>query len=191
MVRTYFLAAALAALSVTSLTAQIENFPSGTVGVPYSVDLGAEFATVTQQIAELGEGINFTFTFTATNPPPGLTMQANGIFSGTPTTAGSFPFTYAIEEDLTYMGETIFDISVPLSGELVVGGSSSGGMSTVDPAGLTFQFSAGMTAAASHTLSLSNPTSQTKTFTVSAITIAGGSWLSVSPSSGSLAPFVP
>jgi uncharacterized protein (TIGR03437 family) len=190
MVRTYFLAAVLVALSVTSLTAQVENFPSGTVGVPYSVDLGSEFATITQEIAQLGEGISFTFTFAATSLPPGLAMQANGIFSGTPTTAGSFPFTYTIEENLDYMGGTVFDLTVPIPAELVVNGSSSGGMSTVDPGGLTFQFGAGMTAAVSQGLSLSNPSSQTKTFTVTATTVSGGSWLSVAPSSGTLAPFV-
>jgi uncharacterized protein (TIGR03437 family) len=190
MVRTYFLAAGLAALAVTSLSAQNAPLASGTVGVPYSVDLGSEFAMISEEIAQLGDGISFTFTFTATNLPPGLTMQTNGILGGTPTTAGTFAVTISIEEDLVFQGATVFDETVPIPFELVIGGSSTGGMSTVDPAGLTFQFSAGMTAAASQTLSLSNPTSQTKTFTVSATTIAGGSWLSVSPSSGSLAPFV-
>jgi uncharacterized protein (TIGR03437 family) len=188
--RTYILAAALTALSAPTLLAQAETFSPGKVGVPYYLDLGSEFATVTEEIAQLGDGISFTFTFAATNPPPGLTMQPNGIFSGTPTTAGTFPFTFTIEEALTYQGQTVFDITVPLSVVLVISGSSTNGMSAVDPGGLTFTFSGGMTAATSQNLSVSNPSSQAKTFTVSATTITGGSWLSVSPSSGSIAPFV-
>lgn len=188
-VRTNLPTCILAALSVMTLAAQTQDFAPGTVGIPYSVDLGSELATVSQEIAQIGEGISFTYSFAVTNPPPGLTMSPAGVFSGTPTTPGTFNSTLTIQETLLYQGQTIFDETLPFPISIVISGSSSGGAATVDPPGLDFPFAAGMTAAVSQSLEVSNPSSQLKTFTVSATTQTPGSWLSVSPASGSLGAF--
>jgi len=55
--------------------------PSGQVGVPYSTTLLATGAPP------------YTWTVTGGAPPPGLTLNpATGVISGTPTTAGMYPF---------------------------------------------------------------------------------------------------
>jgi len=189
-VLTYILSTILAALSIPSLTAQNDTFAPGTVGIPYYVDLGSEFATVAQEVSQLGDGVSFTYSFAATNPPPGLSIDSSGIFSGTPTTAGSFSFTFTIHETLVALGTTYLDMTFPIPVVLIISGTASGGAPTVDPPGLVFTFAAGMTAAASQSLSVSNPSNVAKTFSASATTETPGSWLTVSPVSGNLAAFV-
>jgi uncharacterized protein (TIGR03437 family) len=189
--RTYILAAALAALSAPSIVAQSNNLPEGTIGVPYYIDLGSGLEAALSAIPPNDAGVTFSYSFTATSPPPGLTMQPNGVFSGIPSAAGSFSFTYAFQGSISapllpmpfMIGPFLYHVV------LVVGGSSNGGAVTVDPSGLNFPFTAGMTAAASQSLSVSNPSSAPKTFTAAATALIGGSWLSVSPGSGNLASF--
>ena len=188
--RKYCLAAVVVALSLPGLPAQDTGaFPDGTVGVPYFFDLGSDLAAVSQEIAQIGQGFSFSYSFGATNTPPGLTLQANGIFSGTPTTAGSFQVSITLHEVFVYQGQTIFDETFPFPETLQINGTAGGGPATLDPGGLNFPFPPGTTAAVSQGLSLSNPSNQPKTFTVSATTASGGSWLSASPGSGALAPF--
>ena len=175
--------------SAASPTAQDTPFPFGTVGVPYFVDAGFELAQVAQEIALAGDGAVFSFSFTAANTPPGLSMQPDGIFNGTPTAAGSFAFTITYRETLTFEGQTLFNETVPVPVSLQIGGDAANGVASVDPSGLDFSFTLQTTVAALQTLSLSNPSNQAKTFTVSATTANGGSWLSASPGSGLLSAF--
>jgi hypothetical protein len=57
--------------------------PQGTVGVPYADQLSATGGTGTLTFALAG----------GTTLPPGLSLSNAGLISGTPTTAGTFPFT--------------------------------------------------------------------------------------------------
>ena len=57
------------------------NLPSGVLGQSYSQSLGALSATPP-----------LTFTQTAGALPPGLTLSASGLVSGTPTGSGSYGF---------------------------------------------------------------------------------------------------
>ncbi|MBF9131694.1 DUF11 domain-containing protein [Plantactinospora sp. S1510] len=75
------------ALGITaSPTLNFPPPPSGQVGVPYSVPL-----TVT------GGTAPFVWSVSVGSLPPGLTLDAStGLLSGTPTTAGSYPFTVRV-----------------------------------------------------------------------------------------------
>lgn len=47
----------------------------------------------TQQLtASGGSGSGYVFTVISGSLPPGLTLSSDGLVSGTPTTAGTFPF---------------------------------------------------------------------------------------------------
>ena len=67
-------------LSITPLT-----LPSGMVGQPYSQSLGALNGTPP-----------LTFTKTSGSLPPGLTLNASGLVSGTPTGGGSYGFDVSV-----------------------------------------------------------------------------------------------
>ena len=160
--------------------------PDASVGVPYSFDFGA---ALTQLIGPIPPDITLTFTFTpsaGSSLPPGLTLQSNGLLSGTPTTNGSFQFSIDIAVHIVVQGQPAFDETVPIPQILTVGGTS--GPTVVDPGGLTFAFNQGSTTASSQTITLTNRGSQAKTFTASASTNSSARF-SVSPSSGSIGPF--
>lgn len=80
------------ALSVTTT-----SLPIGTVGTPYSATLTATGGTAP-----------YTWKFTSGNPPPGLSLSANGSASGTPTAAG----TYSV-------GLTVTDSSKPAQAKFI------------------------------------------------------------------------
>lgn len=69
-------------LTVTSAALDISNtsLPNGIVGTPYSVNLTASG----------GQPI-YTFVVAGGNLPPGLSLSAGGVLSGTPTVAGAYP----------------------------------------------------------------------------------------------------
>jgi hypothetical protein len=51
-------------------------------------------------VAFSGSGGVTPYNWSATNPPPGLTMLSSGILAGTPTTAGSFSFVVTLRDAL-------------------------------------------------------------------------------------------
>jgi hypothetical protein len=72
------------------LTVSCPTGSTGTVGTPYS-----------SQVPVSGGTPPYTFSVSAGNLPPGLTLDANtGAITGTPTTAGTFAFTIMVVDSL-------------------------------------------------------------------------------------------
>ncbi len=65
-----------------------DTLPAGTVGTPYSATMSASGGTL--PYANWSWGATNIPGVTASNLPPGLSMSAAGVISGTPTTAGSY-----------------------------------------------------------------------------------------------------
>ena len=72
------------------LSAQPPTSDDATVGVPYTLDFGSDLRGIPTSI----EGFSITYGFTASGSlPPGLSLQQDGLLSGTPTTPGQYNFT--------------------------------------------------------------------------------------------------
>ena len=81
-------AAALYGFAVTEqLTIPLPSVPNGTNGLSYAAVLSAYGGTAP-----------YAWTITSGSLPPGLTLSATGIISGTPTATGSFPFTAVVTD---------------------------------------------------------------------------------------------
>jgi large repetitive protein len=65
-----------------AIVPQPADLPDGTVGTPYS-----------QTITATGGAAPYSFAVTTGSPPPGITLDAGGALSGTPTSEGMFQFT--------------------------------------------------------------------------------------------------
>ena len=71
------------------LTISTSTLPNGTVGTAYSANLAASYG-VPPYTWSLANG---------SGPlPPGLTLAANGVISGTPTTTATYPFTVQVTD---------------------------------------------------------------------------------------------
>jgi uncharacterized protein (TIGR03437 family) len=162
-----------------------QSLPPATVAVPYFLDLGAGL----NEIPPI-EGITITFTFSIASGslPPGLALQPNGVFNGIPTAAGTYNFTINFVFHGSIPGSPPIDITVPFPGGIQVL-PSSGPVASISPSGLSFTFAQGATATSSQSVTISNKGAAPQTFTASASTNSGGSWLSVSSTTGTAAPF--
>ena len=76
----------IAATAQGPLRITTRSFPDGTVGVPYAATVGAN-----------GGSAPYMWSIPAGTLPPGLTI-GGGLISGTPTAAGSFPFTVQVTD---------------------------------------------------------------------------------------------
>jgi Regulator of chromosome condensation (RCC1) repeat len=85
--------------SVTTTT-----LPAGTIEFPYSATLLATGGTAP-----------YAWTILSGTLPPGLVLSAAGLISGTPTTAGTSPFTVAAVDAATHVGSAAVAITVVLS----------------------------------------------------------------------------
>ncbi|HEY1220755.1 MAG TPA: putative Ig domain-containing protein, partial [Bryobacteraceae bacterium] len=75
-----------------AITPQAAN--TGTVGVPYS-----------QTFKATGGAGPSTYTWSVlSTPPPGLTLSAAGVLSGTPTAVGTYPFTIQVSSQIPTVG---------------------------------------------------------------------------------------
>ena len=162
--------------------------PDGVVGVPYfcACDFGINEAL--QGIPSNQDGVTFSYDFKLTGGalPPGLTVATNAAISGTPTTAGDFDFTLTFTYHIIYQGQD-FGSSFPFPYVIRVTGYSGPPISVNLP-NLNFALLLGGTAAA-QPIAIANHGGVAQTFTASASTLAGGNWLSVSPTSGNVGPF--
>jgi hypothetical protein len=93
---------------------------TGTVGAAYTLSLAGSATDANSD----------PLTFSATGLPPGITISAAGLLSGSPTTATGSPFTVTVTVDDGKGGQTSgsfqFTVSNPTSG----GGGNSGGGSS-------------------------------------------------------------
>jgi large repetitive protein len=144
--------------------------PSGTVGAAYSQPIMATGGTP-------------PYTFSTTTPPPGLTLDASGVLSGTPTAAGTFQFNVTVTDGARTSVIKAFQISV-------VGGVAA--MLQVSPLSLAFTASVGGDSPAPQTINVTPVDANTATFT---LTIEGASagtaapaWISARPSVVGTAP---
>jgi hypothetical protein len=76
-----------------SVTISTTSLPTGTAGQAYRYQLQG------QNVA--------SWSVTAGALPPGLTLSAAGVVSGTPTTAGTYPFTVTAAQDTTTTSPTV------------------------------------------------------------------------------------
>lgn len=88
-------------VSPTTPTALCNNPPGGLVGVAYLHQFGASGGTPP-----------YTFAIIAGSLPPGLTMNAAGLVTGTPTTAGSYMFTVQVTDSLGATGTVSCTITI-------------------------------------------------------------------------------
>jgi uncharacterized protein (TIGR03437 family) len=179
--------APLFAQTVT-LPACLSGLDQATVGVPYHCDYGTALNQYFAQFLETDTGVSITFTFAVTSGstlPPGMSLTQSGVFSGTPTTSGTFNFSIDITFNISFQGQT-FAETVPFPNILQVSGSATG-TTLVSPGGLVFAWNQGTTTS-SQSISLTSRSSQTITYTAAATTVTGGPWLAVSQN-GSLGPF--
>ena len=121
-----------------SLTLLPTGLPGGRVGLAYG-----------QQLTATGGTAPFTFSVIAGGLPPGLTLAANGLVSGTPTLAGTYGFTAQANNSTTgapLVGTRAYSIVVAQAGaaaapppaRLSVGGAAGSGAVVYDPAGGTY-----------------------------------------------------
>ncbi|HLK17996.1 MAG TPA: putative Ig domain-containing protein [Bryobacteraceae bacterium] len=179
----------IACASGSVLEAQITpQSYEATVGVPFSFDYAAALG-LTQIPAILPAGFTFTYSFTADSGslPPGLTISSAGLISGTPTTAGNYQYTLNFNFTIAYMGYSQ-SASIPVPGFLVVTGNTGPPVQAV-PGALSFSLTKGSAPTGSQSIVITNNGSTPQTFSASASTESGGDWLTLTPASGTVAPF--
>ncbi|MBL8299159.1 MAG: putative Ig domain-containing protein [Rhodanobacteraceae bacterium] len=84
-----------------TITVNPAALPSGTVGQPYSANLSAT-----------GGLSPYTFTVSAGALPPGLSLSASGVISGTPTTSGPYNFTVTATDANAFSGSRAYPLSI-------------------------------------------------------------------------------
>ena len=156
--------------------------PAATVGVPFTFDFGQVLGL--QNIPPV-EGATFTYSFglTGGSLPPGISLGASGLLSGTPTTPGQYSFALTLTLTVSAMGYSQ-SVSIPIPSSITVS-AGSGPQISVQPGLLSFPFTTGA-AASSQAVSVLNQGSQPAAISAAASTRSGGNWLSAS--AGGLAP---
>jgi uncharacterized protein (TIGR03437 family) len=164
-----------AALFAAVLSAQPSIPTEATVGVPYTFDFGQGL----RDIPSIPD-VSFTITFSAVGSlPPGLSLKSDGLLSGTPTTPGQYNFSVSYNISISGFGQTFnFNDSAPFG---IVVRPGTGPQASVGPRGLSFSAVVGA-GATSQFLNVNNLGNQARTFTATATTNFGGSWLTASAS---------
>lgn len=162
-----FLAGTTISVNVSFGQTATTPLPPATVGVAYSAGLTG---IPTGASVQLSAGSTL---------PPGLALSAGGLLSGTPTQAGNYTFS------VSYQG---MNQSGTLQVSLDVAGNSGPAIG-VSPGTLSFPVTQGSTAVVSQSIVMTNSGGTAQTFMATGTPDSGGNWLSVSPSSGSVAPY--
>src|SRR5258708_1801848 len=165
--------------------------PDGTVGVPYFFVASLPLSQFLMRCASQAvEGVTCTydaFKLTRGTLPPGLSLDSNGVVSGTPTMPGDYDFTITVNyvissgPGLTFPGSSSVPYSMRVTGY-------NGPPISVNPGNLNFALLQTV-AATPQPIAIANHSGVAQTFTASATTQTGGNWLSVSPTSGTVGPF--
>lgn len=80
---------------------------------PGSLQPGTVGTLFSQSLTPNGGTPPYTFSFDAgSTPPSGLTLSANGLLSGTPTSAGSFPFTVKVTDTNGCTGTQSYTLAI-------------------------------------------------------------------------------
>jgi hypothetical protein len=182
--------------------------PAGRVGVAYTDTLTATGGTAP-----------YTWSVNAGSLPPGITLSSAGVLAGTPTTAGSYPFTVNVNDQnggiatasitlvvnatlsLTFATPPAGQVAVAYSDTLTATGGATPYTWSISagtlPAGLTLTASTGVLAGTpttagtfSFTVKVADTSSQTATKATS-ITIAGGLLAITAPASTALPSAAP
>ncbi len=162
--------------------------PPGVVGTPYFCACDFGLNAILQTIPSNQDGVTFTYSFlTSGNVPPGLSVASNAAVSGTPTTAGDYSFTITLDYVIAAPGFS-FPGSIPLPIFIRVT-DNAGPPISLNVQSLNFALLQGGAAGAPQPIAIANRGSVAQTFTASATTQTGDGWLSVSPGSGTIAPF--
>jgi hypothetical protein len=91
---------ALGGVATRALSIQVVAALS--VSAPASMPLAVQGVAYSQTFTPAGGQSPYAWSIaTSSSPPPGLTMSSAGVLSGTPTTAGTFPFTVQVNDSTT------------------------------------------------------------------------------------------
>ncbi|MGX9774013.1 IPT/TIG domain-containing protein [Janthinobacterium aestuarii] len=77
------------------------SLPAGQIGVAYS-----------QQLSASGGSGPYSYAVSAGSLPVGMSLNSSGVLSGTPTAAGSFPFTVTVTDAHLFTGAKSYNLSV-------------------------------------------------------------------------------
>jgi hypothetical protein len=130
------------------LTITTSSLPNGTVGVSYG-----------QSLAASGGTTPYTWSVSQGSLPPGVTLNANGTLSGTPTQTGTYPFTVQVTDSSSPARNTTAALSITIAPapSVTITTNPTGLSITVDGVGYTAPQTFPWTAGSNHTIATSTP----------------------------------
>jgi hypothetical protein len=175
-------------LSVTgtqSFTVVVYPLPTITTATASPGAVGAAYSQTFTATGGAGPS-TYTWSFAGGTPPPGLTLSAAGVLSGTPTAAGSFSIYVQVSSQIPTVGAQTasqwFTVVITATPSLTIAGSLSGGTVGV-PYSSTLIGSGGYGTGA-YTFSLVSGTPP------AGLTLSGGGILSGTPTAAGTSTFI-
>ncbi len=107
-------------VNATNLTITPTTLPTGAIGVPYSVTIGATGGTSP-----------YSFSLAAGTLPPGLGLNPNGTLSGTPTQSNTFSFTLGVVDAASVSSTAAVSLTISPSTIVISTGSLAVGQTGV------------------------------------------------------------
>jgi uncharacterized protein (TIGR03437 family) len=96
----------------TTATFALTITPALTITTPSTLPAGGVGTLYSQTISASGGTSPYTFSISTGAAPPGLTLSASGVLSGTPTTLGSSTFTVKAVDSLQFSVTKQFQVSI-------------------------------------------------------------------------------